>query len=302
LQSTESRVVHISWGEFRNLALERVGRDQHQVLLRQLFHIRQISSVVAYAEQFSQLIDNLNAYQSMPDLLFYTLKFVDGLRDDIKVVVMLQRPQDLDTAVVLAQLQEEANTMLKKRDYRWSDASTITRPTRHPMVQQQNTKNVRQLSLGKPEDKTMGNKSSSTKDRIASLYAYRKAKGLCYKCGLQYSIDHKCAETVQLHVVEELWQMAQVTEEESDPCSTMEEDEPELNMVRVSQEAMEGTEAPRTMKFVDYIDGIDILALLDSGSSHSFISADVAARVSVATMDKPLQVQVANGSHLSYNQ
>jgi hypothetical protein len=92
LQSTESRVVHISWGEFRNLALERVGRDQHQVLLRQLFHIRQISSVVAYAEQFSQLIDNLNAYQSMPDLLFYTLKFVDGLRDDIKVVVMLKRP------------------------------------------------------------------------------------------------------------------------------------------------------------------------------------------------------------------
>jgi hypothetical protein len=53
LQSIESRVVHISWGEFGNLVLERFGRDQHQGLLRQLFHIRQTGSVVAYAEEFS---------------------------------------------------------------------------------------------------------------------------------------------------------------------------------------------------------------------------------------------------------
>lgn len=44
----------------------------------------------------------------MPDPLYYTLKFVDGLKDDIKAVVMLQRSSDFDTAVVLAQLQEEA--------------------------------------------------------------------------------------------------------------------------------------------------------------------------------------------------
>ena len=44
----------------------------------------------------------------MPDPLYYTLKFVEGLKDDIKVVVMLQCPFDFDTVVVLAQLQEEA--------------------------------------------------------------------------------------------------------------------------------------------------------------------------------------------------
>jgi hypothetical protein len=42
---------------------------------------------------------------------------VDGLRDDIKAVVMLQRPQDFDTAAVIAQLQEEAGLMLRKKDY-----------------------------------------------------------------------------------------------------------------------------------------------------------------------------------------
>lgn len=63
------------------------------------------------------MIDKLNAYQTMSDPLYYTLKFVDGLRDDIKAVVMLQRPQDFDTAAVIAQLQEEAGLMLRKKDY-----------------------------------------------------------------------------------------------------------------------------------------------------------------------------------------
>ena len=35
------------------------------------------------------------------------MRFVDGLRHDIKSVVLLQRPKDLDTAATLALLQEE---------------------------------------------------------------------------------------------------------------------------------------------------------------------------------------------------
>jgi hypothetical protein len=49
--------------------------------------------------------------------------------------------------------------------------------------------------------------NSSTDSRLASLYAYHKAQGLCYKCGLQYARGHKCADTIQLQMVEELWQM-----------------------------------------------------------------------------------------------
>ena len=35
------------------------------------------------------------------------MRFVDGLQHDIKSVVLLQRPKDLDTAATLALLQEE---------------------------------------------------------------------------------------------------------------------------------------------------------------------------------------------------
>ena len=39
-------------------------------------------------------------------------------------------------------------------------------------------------------------------DKLAALMAYRKAKGLCYKCGLKWGSQHKCPESVALNVVE----------------------------------------------------------------------------------------------------
>ena len=35
------------------------------------------------------------------------MRFIDGLRHDIKLVMLVQRPKDLDTAATLALLQEE---------------------------------------------------------------------------------------------------------------------------------------------------------------------------------------------------
>jgi hypothetical protein len=93
--------------------------------------------------------------------------------------------------------------------------------------------------------------------------------------------------------------MVQAPEEESGTCSDMDEDGPELNIMVLSQAAARGHEAPHTMKFVGHIEGMDILALLDSGSSHTFISSEVAANLpGLVPVDKSLQVQVANGSHL----
>lgn len=86
---------------------ERFGTDQYQSLVRQLFHIKQLGTVVEYIEQFSNLVDQLSAYESVADPLFFSTRFVDGLRDDIRAVVLVQRPSDLDTACTLALLQEE---------------------------------------------------------------------------------------------------------------------------------------------------------------------------------------------------
>jgi hypothetical protein len=46
------------------------------------------------------------------------MKFIDGLHDDLKAFVLIQRPLDLDTAYVLAQLQEELALPSKKREFK----------------------------------------------------------------------------------------------------------------------------------------------------------------------------------------
>jgi hypothetical protein len=50
------------------------------------------------------------------------MNFVDGLRDDIRYAVQMQRPTSVDTAMVLALLQEELVDPSKHRDGRRSDS------------------------------------------------------------------------------------------------------------------------------------------------------------------------------------
>jgi hypothetical protein len=295
LQSIEFRLSHISWGEFCHLIQDRFAKNQHQSLLRRLFHIRQMGTVSSYVEEFAQFIDQLNAYHTMPDPLYYTLKFVEGLKDDIKAVVMLERPSDFDTATVLAQLREEAGDLGKKRDYKKPYSGFQHQAPPPSMgVQASSSKEVKQAST-----------TSSTDNKMTALYAYRKAQGLCYKCGMTYSRGHRCADTVQLQMVEELWQMVSLPETEM--SSSSEADLPlptpneniEVNMM-LSQAAVKGISTPHTMRFVGHIGDIDVLALLDSGSSHTFLSTVVADQLTgVSTMKTLVNVQVANGSQIT---
>ena len=89
------------------MVLERFGKDQQALLIRQLFRIKQTRSVSEYIDNFFELVDSLAAYDSGMDSLYFTTRFVDGLKDDIKASILVQRPLDLDTACVLAKLQEE---------------------------------------------------------------------------------------------------------------------------------------------------------------------------------------------------
>ena len=129
LQSVESEFQNISWESFSNLIHERFSRDQHELLLRQLFHIKHTSTVSDYIEKFTDLFEQLKAYNPNPDKLYFTTRFVDGLREDIRSVVMVARPQNLDTACTLALLQEEALDQGIRKEFKCSEASPFARTT-----------------------------------------------------------------------------------------------------------------------------------------------------------------------------
>jgi hypothetical protein len=124
LQSIVTRLKFCSWSEFSQMLLERFGRDQHEHLIRQLFRIKQTTTIAAYIEHFSGLVDQLRAYETTTDPLFYTMRFIDGLKDHIKSSVPLQRPSNLDNACALAQLQEEVSELARWEPRKFSSTTT----------------------------------------------------------------------------------------------------------------------------------------------------------------------------------
>ena len=120
---------------------------------------------------------------------------------------------------------------------------------------------------------------SSPEARAAALRTYRRAMGLCYKCGEKWSRDHSCAATVQLHVVQELWESFQLDDDLPELQSDMEAPSDHL-FLAISKAAVNGISAARTVRFSGSIQHIPVSILVDSGSSTSFISCQLAAQLS----------------------
>lgn len=77
------------------------------MLIRQFYAIKQLTSVTDFIERFETLMHHLISYSELTHPYFFLTRFVEELRPDIRAVVLIQRPQDLDTACSLALLQEE---------------------------------------------------------------------------------------------------------------------------------------------------------------------------------------------------
>lgn len=274
LSSIEDQLESISWSEFCALLLSRFARDEHELLLRRLFQIRQSGPVTEYIDQFVALVDQLKAYAKHPDPLYYTQRFIDGLRDDIKIVVLVQRPASLDSACVLAQLQEEA-VGVSHHPYRRLDEPPISKPGW-----------TGALPLFPPPPKpavadaphTTATPPLSAEERFRTLRESRKARGLCVRCGAEWSRDHKCLELVQLHLVQELLDMFS----DSDDAETSGPSSPTASqlMMHLSVAAVSGSLAPKTLSLTGLIQGQSISILVDSGSSHTFFSKQLAQSLS----------------------
>jgi hypothetical protein len=98
------------------------------LLLCQLYHIRQSASVQDYVDKFIDLVDQLSAYTTNLDTLSCVTRFIDGLRDDIHSVVLIQRLDNLDAACSLALLQEEAVEPHHRKEYKRLDAVPPPKP------------------------------------------------------------------------------------------------------------------------------------------------------------------------------
>ena len=124
LENSDFDLRHMEWEHFCTTVCEQFERNEFTVLLRQLFHLKQTDSVTDYTTKFTEIMHSLLAHSTTWDPALFPSRFVDGLHDDIRDVVLVHNPKDLDTAVSLAYLQEEALEISKRREPRRSESIT----------------------------------------------------------------------------------------------------------------------------------------------------------------------------------
>ena len=82
------------------------------------------------------------------------------------------------------------------------------------------------------------------------------------------------------------------------PGSSTSSDQAHL-FATLSLDALAGSDGPKTMRFMGSLQEQEILILVDTDSTHSFLSISVAARLQgVQPLSRPIRVQVANGAVL----
>jgi hypothetical protein len=235
---------------------DRFGRDQKELLIRQLFSVHQTSTVADYITQFTELVDQLTAYSSNTDPMYFTMRFIDGLRPDIKSVVLVMWPPDLDTACAIAMLQEEEGAISPTRSPHrgdWSSAPKALLPPRVPL-----------LLLAPPPrpDKapaastsTSSPSSSSNDAALKAIKAYHRTLGLCFKCNAKWSRDHRCAPEI-LHAVEAIWDSFS----SDDSLASSDNDSPDSEQVflAISKSALSGVPASRTIRLLGNLQQIPV--------------------------------------------
>lgn len=279
LEWSQTHVKFPQWEYFVAAVLEKFGRSEFQHLVRKFSRLKQTGSVLKYAEQFNIAMHSLLAHHKSWDPLFFTTQFLDGLHSDIKAAVILHRAVDLETAVALAALQEEALELIQQdraemaatspqqgggHAYRASPRppTPLSSPAATPSGKTPSTPSIGGDDRRSPDSSKPPSTPSSVDDKLKTLRAYRRARGLCFTCGERWGPRHTCAATVQLHVVEEL--VGMLNNPPSPESAQLSADTSEEDLCLLSAAAATGTESPRAFRLLGQLKQRSLLMLVDS--------------------------------------
>jgi hypothetical protein len=192
--------------------------------------------------------------------------FTTGLGEPMTSDVEMQRPNDLQAAMSLARAFEHHARAATRVPYR-------ARPT--------------VSTMGSTATSTPATPTNSSKSHFHRLspeeMAEKRKRGECYFCPEIFSMDHKCA--MKGVFLMEL--------EEEDETPALADD------LRISLHALTGITGANTMQLTINIAGKELRALMDSGSTHTFIHDVVVHHLGLeVTLQPGLSVKVANGERL----
>ncbi|KAJ1700970.1 hypothetical protein LUZ63_000749 [Rhynchospora breviuscula] len=195
---------------------------------------------------------------------FFIAGFISGLREELRYTVELHNPKRLYEAFNYATKVELSNDSQYRRPKvmnKLSNPQNYPLHKKKPAVERKDGGGCNQFS--KPW-KTNNNSKGTT-------YEQRRALGLCYHCDEKYFPGHKCG--VKLLNALNGTQEEESAGEESE--SEEIDEEVQVEQAIVTMFNSKTNPKVKVMKFKEQIGIVPVCALLDGGSTHSFVNPNV---------------------------
>ena len=286
LKTLQSKQQIILWHDLHLPVEAYWGKNKFNLYMRQILAIRQVDSVEVYTEKFKHLQHQILLHDPSTTDVFFVERYIAGLSDDLRSAVLLHLPVDVDTASLLAQLQETEQEAMRHHHSSRSQSRSTYRAYTAP---------DKAKPTSRAEDSKKGD-APRWDAKLEELRSFRKAKGLCFTCGDKWSRTHKCPAQVPLHVLEELLDVLPMADEKGGEHSGDASSDEDLMCVDLAAASSTSPARRRTIRLHGKVGSHEVLILVDSGSGATFVDAALVAKLNAPTEPcEPSRFVVANG-------
>lgn len=284
----------LSWKQFGAEVVKRFSEQGSYDLTEKFNSLKQANnSVSAYTKEFEDLVADV--MEENPELgeLWFVRCYVNGLREGIKFQIRPFKPQSLTDAYCLA----------KEVEPNYPPVSTMPKKQTSSYVNyyQKNSSNYQNKNSNTAAVFQQNTTDKHTEGSTGTFQKIRKV-GECWRCGDKWVHGHKCKLIPNIHLMQQEMGDQPASAEDSPPQEQEEiPDEGEQAMF-ITAHAMGQQLAVPTPTVIIHINGKRAVALLDSGSSSSFMNQEFAVKANCHLLPvKPRAIAVAGGGKLLSN-
>jgi predicted aspartyl protease len=288
---------NLTWKQFCDAAVQRFTTSSSYEAVEEFNSIKQgMTSVNEYTDKFEDKRSNYKKQNPDAKEAYYIKCYINGLRAEIKHYMKPLKPTTLYEAVDFARDMELATqATAQSQNKRVHPTGSNYRGSYSPQYS----------NKPKPSPDPPGAKKELEKPRTKPEAKFNEP-GQCKYCGQKWFFGHRCQQykTLNLMATEE----TQDSEEEQFHDSVNNDEQTEIptpdateqpQMMQISLQAVKGQTSQNTFTLSVLIGGKRVTALVDTGSTHTFIDLKLSTKLNCITTTNPLEtVIVAGGGEL----
>lgn len=308
VQTVQGEQPGLTWEYFVELVYHRFSKVGYENIIGQFNKLTQKGTVEEYINQFEELRKYVVSIDGTHNENYYVDSFLSGLREEISSALYLNKPLTLKDARDKARGQENIIEVMDKRGRNVNKhlgGTSTSKIAVHPG----------KLNFSPVKDTNNTNKPlpSGVKKLSYNEMMERRSKGLCFNCDDKFTAGHVCKNKQVFMITTEEEEVVDTDQREPQICWEAEDDcnpwgtTTIVNTVETENElslhALTGTQGLHTLRLQGLIKGQKINILIDTGSSHSFLSQSLVKQLKLKTnICKEVSVVVADGSKLMCSQ